>query len=106
MAGCARGGGKPQIQDRKYNVIRTIDAIVLNTNAPNISIQNGDTVHSSSERQVIDYRHEAAPEKPTSHSSTAQMDVPHTTVLPAGAAGRQFLNVVLSTCWMCSWLGS
>ena len=28
------------------------------------------------------------------------------TALPAGAAGRQFCNVVLSACWLCSWLCS
>ena len=81
MAGCARGGEEAQIDDRKYNVIRIIDAKVLNPNGPNVFVQNGDAAHSSSKKQVIDYLYEAGPEnkKATSHSSsTAQIDVPHT----------------------------
>ena len=45
--GVLAGGGETQI-DRKYNLIRTIDAKVLNLNGPNIFVQNGDAAHSSS----------------------------------------------------------
>ena len=67
---CARVGGLTQIHDRKYKMIRTIDAKVLNRNGPNganganIFVQNGDAAHNSgSKRQVIDYISEAGPGK-------------------------------------------
>ena len=63
MAGSARGGKEAQTDDRKCNVIRTIEAKVLDPDGPNILVQNGHAAHSSSKRQVIDYRYEVGPEK-------------------------------------------
>ena len=56
-------GGKKQIDDRKCNVMRTIEAKVLDPYGPYILVQNGDAAYSSSKRQVIDYRYEVGPEK-------------------------------------------
>ena len=44
-------------------MIRTVDGKVYNPNAPNIFVQNSDDAHSSSKRQIVDYRYEAGPEK-------------------------------------------
>ena len=100
---CSLGGRNKNPWSEKH-MIRTIDAKVLNpngandgndgANGSNIFVQNGDDAHnnnnnnSSSERQVIHYYTEQAPKKSTSHSSTAQMDVPHTHGV---------------TCWWCCW---
>ena len=92
--------------------MRTIDSKVLNPNGPNIFVQNDDAAHnSSSKRQVlvIDYIYEAGLKNQLLIQATAvrRRWMCHTrTVLPAGsAAGRQFFYVVvLSACWMCSWL--
>ena len=51
---CSREGKKHILIDRKYDVMRTIDAKVLNPNGPKIFVQNGDAAHSCSKRQVID----------------------------------------------------
>ena len=59
----ARVGKETQGDGRKYNVIRAIDAKVLNPNGLYIFAQNGDAAHSSSKGQVVDYRYEAGPEK-------------------------------------------
>ena len=48
---CARGGEETQIHDRKYNMIRTIDAKVLNPSGPNIFVQHGDAARNSSKRR-------------------------------------------------------
>ena len=48
---CDCGGGETQIHDRKYNMIKTVDAKVLNPNGPNIFVQNGDAAHNSSKRR-------------------------------------------------------
>ena len=61
--GVLAGGGAKHILIDDRNVIRTIDAKVLDPNGPNIFVQNGDAAHSSSKRQVIDYIYEAGPEK-------------------------------------------
>ena len=42
MAGCARVGEATQTDDRKYEVVRTIEAKVLNPNGRNTFVQNGD----------------------------------------------------------------
>ena len=55
-------GQETQTFERKYNS-RTVDGKVLIPNGPNIFVHNDDTAHSSSKRQVVDYRHEAGPEK-------------------------------------------
>ena len=86
---CVRGGQETLLHDRKYNMIRTFDAQVLKSNGPNIFVQNGDAAHNSSDRQVIDCLYDSGPENPTSHSSTAQIDVPHTHGV--------------TCCWWCCW---
>ena len=60
-----RVGEEAQTDDQKYKepLKITIDAKVLNQNGPNIFVHIGDAAHSSSKRQVIDYRYEAGPEK-------------------------------------------
>ena len=104
--GVLAGGGETQIDD---HVIKTVDAKVFNLNGSTIFVQNGDAAYSSSKRQVIDYIYEAGPEILKNQQATAgrRIWMFHTrTVLPAaGAAGRQFFNV-LSACWLCSWLCS
>ena len=87
----------------------TIDAIVLNPKGPNIFVQNGDAAHNSSRRQVVDYILRSRPRKNQLATAVRRRWMCHArTVFPAsGAAGRQFFNVVvLSACWLCSWLCS
>ena len=74
-----------------------------------IFVQNGDAAHNSSRRQVIDFTYtRQAPKKSTSHGSTAQMDLPHARcyLLVVLLGGIFFNVVVLSACWLCSWLCS
>ena len=60
--GCvnARGGENKHklmignIVQKNNNVIRTIDATVLNSHGPSVFVPNSDGAHNSSKRQVID----------------------------------------------------
>ena len=58
-------------------MVSTVDATVLNPTGPNTFVHTGDATRNS-KRHVVDYRYEAAPEKISNRSSTAQMHVPHT----------------------------
>ena len=97
---CARGGGETQIHDRKYNMIRTIDAKVLNPNdPPDIFVRNGDAAHNSSQIQVINYIYiRSRPRNDQLATAVRRRWMCHTrTVLPAGgAAGRQFFSLLCS----------
>ena len=73
---CSRGT-KHTLIVYSYN-LRAVDAKVLNPKGPNIFVHSGDTAHSSNKRRSSITDTKQAPNESTSHSSTAQMDVPHT----------------------------
>lgn len=66
--------------------IRTVEVIIRNPNGPDVSVQSGvdlPQTHSSSEERKADGRlRTAGSDETTTHSSTAQMDVPLTHGVP------------------------
>ena len=86
--------------DRKL-IIRTVEAVILNPNGPSISVQQGeqrgsDAAHSRKREVGITDRR---PRKNCVATAVRRRWMCHTrTVLPAGVAGRQFVDVVLSAC--------